>query len=60
MKATKDAQRFGYHEEPGVKVELPFVLEAGKIDLLVSFKSRSSTSDTFLGFNPNSRQEVSS
>ena len=50
MRASKDARKFGRAEEPGVQVELPLVLEAGKTDLLVSFKSRSSISDICIGF----------
>ena len=50
MRASKDTRKFGYAEEPGVQVELPLGLEAGKIDLLVSFKSRSSISDILIGF----------
>ena len=50
MRASKDPRKFGYAEEPGVQVELPVGLESGKIDLLVSFKSRSSIYDIFIGF----------
>ena len=60
MRASKDDRKFGYAGEPGVQEELPLVLEAGKIDLLVSFKSRSSIPDIFDWFHPHSRREVSS
>ena len=50
MRASRDPRKFGYAEEPGVQVELPLGLEGGKIDLLESFKSRSSISDIFIGF----------
>ena len=50
MRASKDPRKFGYAEGPGVQVELPLGLESGKIDLLVSFKSRSSISDIFNNF----------
>ena len=48
MRASRDPRKFGYAEEPGVQVQLPLGLEAGKIDVHVSFKSRSSISDIFI------------